>query len=185
MDTPLQERLAAARLLVLDVDGVLTDGRVVYASFPGDDGVPASTLELQAFDAQDGLGLNLLRGAGVLVAWITGRGNPATERRAKELGVEELFMGARLTKAELLEDIQERHGILPEQTVAMGDDLIDLAMATRAAVLACPAGAHPAVRERADLVTERPGGRGAVRELCDGILAAKGLWDETLERFTH
>ncbi len=174
----LEERLARTRLIVLDVDGVLTDGRVVYAA--DKDG---ETLELQRFDAKDGLGLNLLRDAGILRAWITGRGNPTTERRAKELGIEELVMRARSSKADTLAELQERHGITPDETVVMGDDLIDLPMRTRAAVLACPADAHEAVRARADFVATCGGGRGAVRELCDAILRAQGRWDELVERF--
>lgn len=176
----LQERLARTRLVVLDVDGVLTDGRIVYgAPGPGD----AATVEVQRFDAKDGLGLALLREAGILRAWITGRGNPTTERRAAELGIEEVHLGARGTKAELLADVQARHGVTPDETVVMGDDWIDLPMAGLAAVLACPADAHAELLARADLVATRPGGRGAVRELCDAILLAQGRYAELLERF--
>ena len=174
----LKDKLAATRLVVLDVDGVLTDGSVVYAA-----DADGETLEVQRFDAKDGLGLNLLRDAGIVRAWITGRGNPTTERRAGELGIEELFMRSRSSKVEILADIQERRGITPAETVVMGDDLIDLSMASRAAVLACPADAHRSVLERAQLISRFPGGRGAVRELCDAILEAQGRWDELLERF--
>lgn len=178
MAADLQGRLAAARLFVLDVDGVLTDGRVVYGA-----DAAGETIEVQRFDAKDGLGLNLVREAGVTIAWITGRGNPTTARRAAELGVQELHMRSRLSKAEVLADMQARHGIAAEETIVMGDDLIDLSMAPHASMLASPSDAHAAVRERADLVTIAAGGRGAVREVCDAILVAKGLWDETLARF--
>jgi len=174
----LQDKLARARLVVLDVDGVLTDGRVIYAA-----DADGETLELQRFDAKDGLGLNLLKEAGIVRAWITGRGNPTTERRAGELGIEELHMRARTSKADTLREIQERLGIAPEETVVMGDDLIDLPMRERAAVLACPADAHGLLLERADFVSRHDGGRGAVRDLCDAILIAQGCWDALIERF--
>jgi 3-deoxy-D-manno-octulosonate 8-phosphate phosphatase (KDO 8-P phosphatase) len=166
------EPLARARLVVLDVDGVLTDGRIVYC---GDE-------ELQAFCVQDGLALSWLLDAGVEVAWITGRGCRATERRARELGVRHLHTQSG-PKDEVLALVQERLGVGPEHTVAMGDDLPDLARARRAALFACPANARPEVKERAGLVTRARGGEGAVRELVEALLAAKGLWDERLRRF--
>jgi 3-deoxy-D-manno-octulosonate 8-phosphate phosphatase (KDO 8-P phosphatase) len=173
-------RLARTRLLVLDVDGVLTDGRVLYGAESAGAAVRGATLELQAFDVKDGLGLNLVRRAGVTLAWITGRGCDATRRRAEELGVEELHMRARGGKLEVLLKIQRRLGISADETVAMGDDLFDLAMAKAASVFGCPSDAHDEVRARADWVALRPGGRGAVRELTDAILVAQGKWDATL-----
>lgn len=168
--------LARTRLLVLDVDGVLTDGRVTY----GD-----QNLQLQSFDVKDGLGLSMLRKAGITVAWITGRGCAATERRASELGVAELHMGSRGTKLELLRDMQTRLGVSADQTVAVGDDLFDLPMAKAAALFACPSDAHEGVLERADLVLSRPGGCGAVRELCDLILRSQGKWDQMLAELSN
>lgn len=174
----LQPRLAKIKLLVLDVDGVLTDGRVYY-----DDAGGESRVELQAFHARDGLGINLLREAGVHVAWISGRGCAATRRRAGELGIEELHLRAHGGKEPLLRDMQARLGVTPDETAAMGDDIVDLAMARAAGVLACPADAHDILAARADFVATRNGGRGAVRDLCDAILSAKGQWDKVLDRF--
>jgi 3-deoxy-D-manno-octulosonate 8-phosphate phosphatase (KDO 8-P phosphatase) len=165
--------LARARLLALDVDGVLTDGRIVYSG----------ETEIQAFDVQDGLALVWLRKADVHVAWISGRGSPTTKRRAAELGVEELHLLA-LDKGAVLRDVQRRLGIAPESTVAMGDDLPDLALAASAAVFAAPANAREEVRARASLVTRARGGEGAVRELAEEILRAKGLWPGLLEKFS-
>lgn len=159
----LEARLERTKLLVLDVDGVLTDGRVVYGG----------SEEFQFFDVQDGQGLAWLRKAGITVAWITGRGCEATRRRAEELGVTELHMRSG-PKDAALTAVQERLGIAPDETVAMGDDLPDLGLARHAGVFAAPANARPQVRERADLVTEASGGRGAVRELCERILVARG-----------
>jgi|FLOH01.1.fsa_nt_gi 3-deoxy-D-manno-octulosonate 8-phosphate phosphatase (KDO 8-P phosphatase) len=180
---PLEQRLANIKLLVLDVDGVLTDGRIYYDSRGDDDGNAESTTELQAFHAADGLGITLLRNAGVTVAWISGRGCAATKRRAKELGIEELHLHARGGKYPILTGIQERLGVTKEQTAAMGDDIVDLAMARGAGVLACPADARDELVRRADFVADRKGGRGAVRDFCEAILRAKDLWEEALLRF--
>lgn len=154
-------RLAQARLVVLDVDGVLTDGRVIYMG----------EQEAQCFDVKDGAGLAALAKSGVPVVWITGRGCAATSRRAEELGAR-LMTGVQ-DKSEALSAVQAELGHGPEETVAMGDDLADLAMASLAAVFVAPADAAPEVRSRANWVTARPGGRGAVREVCDALLAAR------------
>ncbi len=167
--TPSPEALAVlarARLLALDVDGVLTDGRVVYG-----DGV-----ELQAFHVHDGKGLRLLQDEGVRVAWITGRGCAATERRARELGVATLVARSGPKDAALAE-VQESLGVAAEDTLAMGDDLPDLAMRARASFFACPADARPEVRAVANFVTQASGGRGAVRELAEHVLRARGRWE--------
>ncbi|MCZ6598111.1 MAG: HAD hydrolase family protein [Planctomycetota bacterium] len=167
----ITERLAATRLLALDVDGVLTDARVVYA----DDA------EWQAFSVRDGQGLVWLREAGVVLVWITGRGCAATQRRAEELGVTEIHTRVAKKGAKLAE-VQERLGIDVAETVAMGDDLPDLALAAHAGVFACPADADAEVRARAALVMTAPGGAGAVRELAERILRAKRLWQDLVAR---
>lgn len=180
----LNERFERTRLLALDVDGVLTDGRVVYGTESTGSAVEGAPLEVQSFDVKDGLGLNLLRRSGVTLAWITGRGSEATRRRAEELGVDELHMQARGGKLAVLRELQARLGIDPSETVAVGDDLFDLPMAGAAAVFCCPSDAHGEVKARADCVLLRPGGHGAVRELCDAILVAQGKWDATLDELT-
>jgi 3-deoxy-D-manno-octulosonate 8-phosphate phosphatase (KDO 8-P phosphatase) len=182
-----QERiLAGIRLVALDVDGTLTDGRIVYSGplresgrepgrFPGDPPDEPRVHETQAFHVHDGHGLTLLRGAGVQVAWITGRGSQPTRWRAQELGVTELLTRSG-PKDRALALLQERLGIPPEHTAAMGDDLPDLAMRARAAFFAAPADARPEVLAQADLVTVAGGGQGAVRELAEAILGARGRW---------
>ena len=162
--------LATVRLLALDVDGVLTDGRVIY----GDQG------ETQEFHVADGLGLKLLMQSDVAVTWITGRGCEATRRRAQELGVTELHVAAG-PKDRVLAEVQERLGIAPEHTAAMGDDLPDLAMRARAAFFAAPHNARAEVRERADFVTSTRGGEGAVREFAELLLRAQGRWTAILD----
>jgi len=170
--TGVEEKLARARLLVLDVDGVLTDGRVTYAG----------ETELQSFCVHDGASFAWLREAGMQIAWITGRGSAATERRAQELGVQELHMRAR-PKTAVLAEVQARLGVPPDETVAMGDDLHDLDLAAGAGVFVSPANGRAEVRARADLVTRASGGAGAVRELAETILRAKGLWTERVASF--
>jgi 3-deoxy-D-manno-octulosonate 8-phosphate phosphatase (KDO 8-P phosphatase) len=170
---PEAARLARVRLLALDVDGVLTDGRIALGpAGPGD--------EKPSFDVQDGLALRWMQEAGVAVAWISGRGSPAVSFRAHELKVAEVHLRS-VSKRETLREIQERLGIPPDATAAMGDDLPDLGMRARCGFFAAPANARPEVRERADLVTESGGGRGAVRELCERILRAKGRWQAIVD----
>ena len=166
--------LARTRLLALDVDGVLTDGRVVYAG----------EREIQSFHVHDGQGLVWLkRVAGVELAIITGRGCEATRKRAAELGVQELHMLV-AHKEKVLAEIQTRLGIDVEATVAVGDDLPDLALARRAGLFVSPRNARTEVRDAAHLVTEKAGGRGCVRELAEAILRAKGLWEEVVSSAT-
>lgn len=160
----LEERLAAISLAVFDVDGTLTDGGVTYGE----------GLELQRFDVRDGQGLVWLRKAGVSLAWISGRGCDATRRRAEELGVAELHLRAG-PKGRILEAVQERLGVGPEGTLAMGDDAPDLALFARAAVAVCPADAVACVREAADWVTTGAGGAGAAREVAERVLEAQGV----------
>ncbi len=172
LEPDLEELLARVRLIALDVDGVLTDGRVIY----GEDD------EVQRFDVQDGQGLAWLRECGIVVTWISGRGCNATRRRAEELGIAELHLGSG-PKNEVLADVQKRVGVSIEETAAMGDDLPDLRLAERAAVFCAPANARPEVRARAHLVTEASGGRGAVRELTEHVLRARGELEDLLARY--
>ena len=170
----VQERLEAlrnVRLLALDVDGTLTDGRIIY---------PGLQSEIQRFDVSDGQGLRWLVNAGITVAWITGRGCEATERRAKELGVQELIMRSGPKRA-ALEALQARLGISKAETVSMGDDVPDLGLASASVLFCAPLDACEAVREAAGFVTQVRGGRGAVREVAEAILSAKNLFDSILD----
>lgn len=165
-------RLARIQLVVLDVDGTLTDGGVRYVG----------TEEAMCFSVLDGQGLVWLqRELGIKVAWITGRGCSATERRAAELGIHALVQRPS-SKREALEALQVELGLEPEQTLAMGDDLPDLGLAARAGVFCAPPSADEEVRRRADLVTEAQAGQGAVREVAEALLRARGAWDVLVER---
>jgi YrbI family 3-deoxy-D-manno-octulosonate 8-phosphate phosphatase len=152
------------RLLVLDVDGVLTDGGLFY----GADGE-----QLKRFNVRDGLGIKLLQQAGVTVAIVSGRFSPALARRAAELGITELHGGIG-DKAIVLADLQSRLGVPPAETAAMGDDLPDLALFSGAALCIAPADAEPEVIAAAQFVTARMGGHGAVRDAAVHILARNG-----------
>ncbi len=155
-------RASALRLLALDVDGVLTDGRLYY----GNDGE-----ELKAFNIKDGLGLKLLQRAGVAVAIITGRRSQIVERRAAELGIAHVVQG-REDKRVALEELCASLGLALAQCAYMGDDLPDLGALRAAAIGLAPADAVDAVAEAADWQSRYPGGGGCVREACEQLLHA-------------
>jgi 3-deoxy-D-manno-octulosonate 8-phosphate phosphatase (KDO 8-P phosphatase) len=142
--------------LVLDVDGVLTDGRLYY----GSDGV-----ELKAFHIQDGQGLKMLRATGIEIAIITGRTSRAVELRAENLGIAHVFQGVS-DKLIVFEQLVARMALRPAAAAAIGDDLPDLPLLRRCGFAACVPEAPPLVRGHAHYVTDRPGGPGAVREVC-------------------
>jgi 3-deoxy-D-manno-octulosonate 8-phosphate phosphatase (KDO 8-P phosphatase) len=156
-------RLAAVRLVAMDVDGVLTDGGIWYSD-QGD--------ELKRFDVRDGQGLVLLRDAGVVTAIVTRRHSKIVERRARELGIAEVHQDA-ADKAAVVQDLLKRHGIRAADACYVGDDLGDLPAMALVGVPVAVADAVPAVRTAAAYVTRAHGGRGAIRELCDLILAAR------------
>jgi 3-deoxy-D-manno-octulosonate 8-phosphate phosphatase (KDO 8-P phosphatase) len=170
MDTP---DLAAVELLVLDVDGVLTDGGVVYL----DDG-----RELKRFHVRDGTGLKLWHAAGKRTAVISGRSSPAVERRAKELGIAFVEQGAD-RKLPALKRVLAAAGLTPGQCVAVGDDLPDLPLLRHCGAAAAVADACPEVRAAAQYVTRAAGGHGAVREVVEWLLGAQGRWAAAVERF--
>ena len=151
-------------MLSCDVDGVLTDGRVYYA----DDGT-----EIKAFSTLDGLGLKMLHEAGIVVAWITGSSAPAVTRRAKSLSVAHVVLGAE-NKLTPWERLRNELGMDAAHCAHIGDDLPDLAVLTRCGLSVTVPHAPDAVKRRAHYVTRAEGGAGAVRELCELILSARG-----------
>ena len=166
------QRAAGLRLLVLDVDGVLTDGRLYFG---------AEGEALKVFDVRDGHGIKLLREAGVEVAILSARRSPIVERRARELGIAQVVQGATdkgAGFAELVRALQLR----PEQCGFVGDDWPDLAALAQAGFAATVADAAPEVRRAAHWISTAPGGRGAVRELAEFVLRAQGRFDELLRR---
>ena len=172
-DKALLKKLKHIRLLLLDVDGVLTDGSIIY----NDDGS-----ETKIFNAKDGLGLRLAMSAGIEVAIVTGRRSKALRHRCDNLGIRYLFDGVG-DKAQMLAEIVAQTGIGPEQAAFVGDDLPDLPLMRRVGLAIAVADAHDIIRDHAHWTTRTPGGRGAVREICEALLTAKGLWDEIVSRY--
>lgn len=169
----IEQRARAIKLLVLDVDGVLTDGRLWFGN---------SGEELKAFNIQDGLGVKLLQRGGVQVAIITGRQSALVARRAGELGIEHLVQG-REDKLQALEELCARLGLALTEVAYMGDDLPDLAAIRRAGLGITVANGHHFVAEHAAYRTQRCGGEGAVREACELILRAQGRLAALLDQY--
>jgi 3-deoxy-D-manno-octulosonate 8-phosphate phosphatase (KDO 8-P phosphatase) len=173
MDEEVRRRAAKISVLVLDVDGVLTDGRIVYAEH-GD--------ELKFFDVQDGTGLVFWKRAGLRFAIITARTSRMVRRRAKELRVDVLAQRC-LVKLPAYERLLRRLRVTDEQVCAIGDDVIDLPLLRRAGLAVAVSNAVEEVKQAAHVLTARAGGRGAVREVVELILKAKGAWEAVLERY--
>jgi 3-deoxy-D-manno-octulosonate 8-phosphate phosphatase (KDO 8-P phosphatase) len=174
MNTAFSEaKLKQIKLLLLDVDGVLTDGSVIY----NDD-----TSESKVFNVKDGLGLKLLIKAGISVGLVTGRTSKALHRRCDDLGIKYVYDGVE-HKAHLLDRITADTGIETKNTAFVGDDLPDIPLMKMVGFSIAVADAHDTVREHSDWVTSAPGGRGAVREVCDALLKAHGKWEEMVEEF--
>jgi len=157
-------RAREVRLLLLDVDGVLTDGTITYTHDGG---------ESKGFNTQDGFGLRILQDAGVEVGLITARTSEAVRRRAEDLKLRYVFQGSG-RKNEVFDKILLESGLRPHQAAYMGDDWLDLPLLGRVGLAAAPANAVAEVQQRVHYVTEARGGRGAVRELCELILEARG-----------
>lgn len=173
LDETMRSKAKNIALLGLDVDGVLSDGKIVFSA-QGD--------ELKAFCTLDGHGIKLLQQNGINVAIITGRNSPLVARRARDLGVEHLIQG-REDKRIALDNVRQELALEWDQCAYMGDDLPDLsAMQASALGFSVPNG-HQFVRQHADYCTNAKGGEGAVREVCDLILDAKGLLDNVHQHF--
>jgi 3-deoxy-D-manno-octulosonate 8-phosphate phosphatase (KDO 8-P phosphatase) len=165
------------RLIGLDVDGVLTDNGVFIGPVAG------QRVELKRFDIQDGLGLILLRKAGLPVVWISGRSSEATALRAAELRIEELLQVPGPKKAAAFADLLMRRGIAWEEAAFVGDDLADLPVLQKVGLPIAVANAVPEVKAVAAHVTTAAGGHGAVREVVEALLRARGEWADTLARY--
>ena len=159
------QKAESVELVVLDVDGVMTDGTLLYGNI--------DEPEIKAFNIKDGLGIKLLQRFDIQVAIITGRTSPAVERRALELGITTLIQG-REDKRQALDELLITLQLPPSVAAYMGDDLPDLGALQVAGLATCPANAVEPVKACADWVAPLPGGHGAVRALCDFILQAQG-----------
>lgn len=173
-ETSLHETLAKIRLLILDVDGVLTDGGIIMTD----------TEDTRIFNAQDGVGIKYLIRSGIEVAFVTGRTSKSVEHRARDLGVTELHMKV-LKKWPAVEEILKRRELNRDEVAYVGDDLMDLPVMLRVGLGIAVANAVPEVRTHAHATTEKEGGKGAVREVAEAILRASGKWDAIVESYLH
>ncbi len=167
------EKARAIKLLILDVDGVLTDGSIVYA----DRGE-----ELKCFNVKDGHGIKLLLRAGIEVALVTGRKSAAVEHRAQDLGIKLVFQKA-LNKIEAYEEIRAIQKLRDEELCVMGDDLPDLPILRKCGFSVAVPDSIDEVKREVDYVTYKEAGKGAVREVCEIILKAQGLWEKVTARY--
>ncbi len=161
------------RLLVLDVDGVLSDGRISMSA-NGD--------EVKSFCVKDGSGLKFWQRAGGKIAWITGRHSPLVAARAEELGVDVLRQDCKI-KLPVYEEVLNNLGMKTDETAVVGDDLPDLPMLLRCGFSATPADGVEELRSRVDYICRNLGGRGAVREIIELILKKSGRWNEIMARY--
>jgi 3-deoxy-D-manno-octulosonate 8-phosphate phosphatase (KDO 8-P phosphatase) len=177
VDEELLARAARVRVLVMDVDGVMTDG--TYWHVPDGRG---GLVETKAFDSQDGIALRWLREAGIAGGLITGRNSPAVEKRARSAGFAHIYQG-HVEKIPILEEILEKAGVSAEQVAYVGDDYTDVVVMHRVGLAIATANAKPEVKAEAHYVTTVPGGRGAVREVVELLLKARGRWEAILAHY--
>jgi len=169
----VKQRAKKVKMLILDVDGVLTDGRIIYDS---------KGKELKCFNVLDGMGLFLLRLAKIKVALITAKGSPAVRRRARDIGAVELRENV-IDKLSAYRQILRKYKLSSKDTCFVGDDLLDLPVIKRAGLGVAVANASPEVKKYADYLTKREGGKGAVREVIEIILRAQNKWQKVIKRF--
>jgi 3-deoxy-D-manno-octulosonate 8-phosphate phosphatase (KDO 8-P phosphatase) len=173
----LLEKASRVRLLLMDVDGVLTDGRLF--TVPGPDGKMA---ESKFFDSQDGIALQWLEWHGIDTGVISGRVSPATEERARQVKMRYVYQG-HIEKIPILEEIHQASGVPLDEIAYAGDDLTDIVVMRRVGLAIAPANAREEVKRAAHYVTSASGGRGAIREVVELILRAHGHWTDILKKY--
>ena len=160
-------------MLILDVDGVMTDGRIIM----DDEG-----REIKNFDVRDGHGLKVLQRYGIKVAILTGRQSKVVEYRAKDLDIKDVYQKV-FNKKDVFEKILKKHKLSADEAAFMGDDIIDIPVLKRVGFSAAVADALDVVKKSVDYITKNRGGRGAVREICEMILQAQGKWPEIAAKY--
>ncbi len=173
MPEEARRRAASVKLVLFDVDGVLTDGRLIL----GDDGQ-----EYKAFHSQDGHGLKMLQRSGVAVGIITGRNSRVVEHRVRNLNITHVFQGVE-DKLPVYDQLLRQLDIYPEESAFVGDDVVDLPIMLKAGLAIAPANAHALVKQHAHWVTPNGGGLGAARDVCELILYAQGNYDRAMRPF--
>jgi len=169
----MRDELKQIKLLLLDVDGVMTDGRIIFDSQGN---------ETKAFDVKDGHGLKLVQRAGIEVGIITGRQSAIVAHRAEELGISIVYQNVKDKLLPFREILAERH-LDPSEVAYVGDDVVDLPVLRLVGFAATVADAVPDIKPYVDYISERSGGRGAVREICDYLLKESGRWDAVTSRY--
>src|SRR6516164_8157378 len=177
MNSNILQRAARVRLLLLDVDGVLTDGRLINIPQPN-----GGVLETKGFDSQDGIALQWLSWHGIQTGVISGRVSPATEARAKQVAMTYVYQG-HIEKIPILEEIQKRSGVSANEIAYVGDDLTDIVVMRRVGLAFAPANARKEVKRAAHHVTSASGGSGAIREVAEALLQAQGRWSDILKKY--
>ena len=169
----LIERAKKIKLLVLDVDGVLTDGRIIYGNY-GD--------ELKNFDVNDVLGILLIKRSGIKCVILTAKASRVVTKRAKELKIDKIYQDFHY-KIEALDKIRKRFKVTDEEMCFIGDDVIDIPVLKRVGLAVCPPNAMEEVKPFVHFITEKSGGHGAVREICNFILKAQGTWGRITSKY--
>jgi len=177
MPADIQKLAEGVKLLLMDVDGVMTDAKLY--NVPGPDG---KIFETKAFDAQDGIALQWLSWKGIKTGLISGRVSPATEERARQCKFAYVYQG-HIEKIPILEQIMADCGLTSDQVAYIGDDLTDAVVMRRVGLGIATANARPEVKAIAHYVTEHPGGHGAVRDVCELLLKAQGHWQDLLKKY--
>ena len=173
MDRSLSEKLKMITLLVLDVDGVLTDGKIIIDDLGN---------ESKNFNVRDGHGLKLLMRGGIDILILTGRKSEVVKHRMDELGIKDVYQGVK-DKAKVLGEILDEKVLTGECVAYVGDDIVDIPVFRMVGFSAAVADALDYVKAASDYVTEKEGGRGAVREVCEMILTARGKWGDVISRY--
>ncbi len=173
----LLERARKIRLLLMDIDGTLTDGGVCLISLPNNGGIA----EMKAFNSQDGLAIKLAHIMGIKTGFITGRKSPAVQRRAEELSVDYVYLG-QATKTAAFEECMRNAGVTAEEVAYLGDDLPDMPVSKLAGLAVAVANAAPELKAICHYVTRANGGEGAAREVVELVLKAQGRWEEAIPK---
>ena len=173
MTQDIQERAARIKLVVFDVDGILTDGSLIY----GDDG-----MEYKAFHSRDGHGMKMLMATGVRIAVITARSSPTVAYRMANLGVTDVYQGQQ-EKLPAFEALLGKYSLTADQAAYAGDDVVDLPIMLRVGLAAAAQDSHPLVKRHAHWHAPSTGGRGAARDLCEMIMAAQGNLDAQMNKY--
>jgi 3-deoxy-D-manno-octulosonate 8-phosphate phosphatase (KDO 8-P phosphatase) len=173
MKKDIKEKLKRIKLLILDVDGVMTDGRIIM----DDEGH-----EIKNFNVRDGHGLKILQRYGIKVAILTGRQSKVVEHRAKDLEIKDVYQKV-FNKKEVFEKILKKHKLSPNEAAFIGDDIVDIPVLRRVGFSIAVADAADVVKKSVDYVAKNRGGRGAIREVCEMILQAQDKWKEIASKY--